>query len=354
MKYFINGRFTSRKVTGQERFAIEVVKSLDKIVENDGNQWELIVPEYADNIPDLQNIKIVKKGKVKGHFWEQTSFAFYSLKNKGFTINMCMKIPFISPGVVVIHDMAYKLPYSVIKGKPTLRRRLSRIWHRVHHRISVWRCPVIFTVSAYSKKQIVDFYNIPESKVVVLGNGWQHFESVVPDYNILNKHKQLKEGKFFFSLGSLAANKNIEWILKVAKKYPQYTFAIAGNMDFARFGVKYNEESLKNVILLGYISDGEVKALMSKCRAFLFPSYFEGFGIPPLEAMSVGSEVISANTTCLPEIYENTVHYIDPDDTDVDLDKLLSEPVGDKQKILVKYQWNKIAQKMYDAIIKER
>lgn len=354
MKYIINGRFASRTVTGQERFCIEIIKELDNIVKNDGNEWELVVPEYADNVPNCKNIKVVRKGKVKGHLWEQTNFAAYVLKNKGLSINMSMKEPLISPGVVVIHDMAYKLPYSIIKGKGTLKRNVSRIWHRIHHRFAVWFSPIIFTVSEYSKKQIVEIYHIDPDRVKVLGNGWQHFNSVVPDEGIFEKWPDLEENEYFFTLGSLKANKNVKWILDVAKKNKNYKFVIAGKASLSDFGVEYNADTLPNVDIVGYISDGEVKALMSKCKAFIFPSYFEGFGIPPLEAMSVGADVIVAKASCLPEIYGDAAHYIDPDNANVDLDKLLEEKTGDKKNILEKYSWNRFARIMYKDIINIR
>ena len=73
---------------------------------------------------------------------------------------------------------------------------------------------------------------------------------------------------------------------------------------------------LRNVILLGYVSDEEVKALMQKCKAFVFPSYYEGFGIPPLEALSAGARIIIARSASLPEIYGNAALYIDAYNTE--------------------------------------
>ena len=108
--------------------------------------------------------------------------------------------------------------------------------------------------------------------------------------------------------------------------------------------------TLKNVAFLGYLSDAQVKALMTKCKAFIFPSYFEGFGLPPLEALYCGAPVVISNKTCLPEIYGNTAHYIDPDNTDVDLDKLLSEPVETPDKLLEKLTAQNTAKELYNVI----
>ena len=78
---------------------------------------------------------------------------------------------------------------------------------------------------------------------------------------------------------------------------------------------------------------------MQNCRAFLHPAVFEGFGIPPLEALSLGAQVAVSNASCLPELYGNTVRYFDPYDYDVDLDELMSRPVEPPQAVLQKYSW---------------
>ena len=72
-------------------------------------------------------------------------------------------------------------------------------------------------------------------------------------------------------------------------------------------------KELPNVKLLGYVSDGQVKWLMQNCKAFIFPSYYEGFGIPPLEALSVGAKIVVGNAASLPEIYKKSAYYIDPE-----------------------------------------
>ena len=95
--------------------------------------------------------------------------------------------------------------------------------------------------------------------------------------------------------------------------------------------------------MLGYVSDDQVKALMQKCTAFVFPSYYEGFGIPPLEALSCGTKIIVSNAASLPEIYENTAYYINPNDTNINLKLLLSKEVESSDKILERYQYKNAA-----------
>ena len=93
-----------------------------------------------------------------------------------------------------------------------------------------------------------------------------------------------------------------------------------------------------------------MKALMRNCKAFIFPSFFEGFGIPPLEAMSVGAKVLVSNASCLPEIYGNSAIYIDPYNSDIDINEFLKKPVDSPELVLEKYSFANTAKKIYADI----
>jgi glycosyltransferase involved in cell wall biosynthesis len=110
--------------------------------------------------------------------------------------------------------------------------------------------------------------------------------------------------------------------------------------------------SLPNIIMTGYLTDEEVKALLKKARAFVLPTYFEGFGLPPLEALSCGCPIIVSNRTSLPEIYGKCAHYIDPDEPNVNLSELLEEEVESPEKILEKYTLENTARRMLSVIEK--
>ena len=343
----INGQFAARRVTGQERFAFEIISELDKIC-NKG-QYILVVPRNAFNVPPLKNIPVVRYGKAKGSLWEQTFFAWYMLRHpKCISLNLLTIMPILRPGIVCIHDMSYRTHPEYCK---TFYAKISRYWHLFQEELARRFSPILFTVSEYSKQEMVKSLKLAPEKIVVLGNGWEHFKSVVIDKSFEEKNPSLFEKPFYFSLGSLAPNKNIQWILEVAKKYPQYNFYIGGNANLRAYGTDYKEEDLKNVKFLGYISDGEVKFLMSRCKAFIFPSFFEGFGIPPLEALSVGAKCIIAKASCLPEIFDDTVYWIDPYDTNVDLDTLLAQEVASPHGVLEKYTFKRFSGIMHESLM---
>lgn len=345
----INGQFTARKMTGQERFAYEVVACLDSLVRTDDN-IKLVIPENAVNIPVLQNIEIVRFGKARGSLWEQIFFFYYTYKHDCLSLNLCSIMPVLRPGVICIHDISYKVNPLFFK---TVYARVSQVWHKLMFHLAKQFSPVIFTVSEFSKRQMIEVYDYKPEKVVVIPNGWQHFNRIkLLDENLEDKYPQIRGKEFFFSLSSLAPNKNVDWIFKIAQKHPQYEFLIAGNVQKNFAGKDYREMEQNNVTLIGYISDAEIKTLMSKCKAFIFPSFFEGFGIPPLEAMSVGAEIIISKASCLPEIFEKSVHYIDPFDTNISLDEILRSRVADSSKILQKYNYKTAAEIIYSHLIK--
>lgn len=334
MKYAINGRFIVRKQTGQERFATELISELDKIVGK--NEFVLVVPEYAENIPVYSNIEVVKYGRVKSHLWEQINFYRYIRSNNLVSINLTTTCSLISPGIVCIHDAAYFEIADILTQN--LYGKFSTVWHRFLARAAAKRAKIILTVSEYSKTKLTEILH-PKAPIYVLRNAWQHYNCVVKDMSIFNSlSKEIKPKEYFMALSSLTPQKNFKWVQEVAKRNPKKQFVICGGMEgFTNYCDKSSNQS--NLHYTGYLSDGQVKALMSQCRAFIHPAIYEGFGIPPLEALSCGAELILSNATCLPEIYGNSAHYVNPFDYNVDLELLLQEKIEDADSVLNKYSW---------------
>lgn len=344
----INGQFAARRMTGQERFAYELMLALDKIVGEDCN-IRLVVPTNAFNVPILKNIKVVRFGKAKGSAWEQIFLALYSLLHRGTTVNLCTCMPLLKPGIICIHDLCSKEKPEYYN---TLYSKVSRIWHLLIFRWAWWFSPIILTVSEYSKKRIIDIYQINPNRIKVISNGWEHFIKIKENDKIKYNNINYFSKPYFFALGSHDPRKNIEWIINVARNHPQYNFLIAGNIDLKVYNKDYRDYELPNLFFLGYVSDGEVKYLMKHCRAFLFPSFFEGFGIPPLEALSLGTKIVVSNATCLPEIFGDAAYFINPLNSNVDLDEILSKKIGKPDNVLQKYTYKHSAELLVD-IFKE-
>jgi len=342
----INGDFLCRRLTGIERYAYEITTRLDNLCNPD--EIAIIVPVDAVNIPKFKNIRIIRHGKKIQHvLWQMFTLQWFLITHKEYTVLEFgnTALPF-APGIVFLHDIYCEFFPKDFKG---FRDKLARFYNRKQYRLIAKKSKHIVTVSNFSKDQIVQHCKAKPENISVIYNGWSHFKNITANTSIFNDFPVLSK-PFYFSLGSLSKRKNIRWILEYAEKHPESIFAISGT---GLSTLKVNEldrEIPKNIILLGYLDDPKVKALMTKCKAFILPSYFEGFGIPPLEALSCGAQIIIAKAASLPEIYGNTAHYIDPFNTDIDLDALLREPVEKPDAILAKYSYDTSSEKVYNLI----
>lgn len=336
--YIFNGRFLERRVTGVERFAREILLELDKIILP--NTIHLAIPAQVKEIPDYHNIKVVQVGQRHGNLWEQLDLPRYAIKNKGLLINLCNTAPFCKTDIVCVHDMA-------IKAYPRFYSRCYVLWERLMLANIFKKAKGIITVSEFSKQEIIRYY-APKQKIQVIYNSWEHEERIQADDAVFQKFPMLKEKNYFFSMSSMAPNKNVRWIVETAKKNPDHYFVVSGNVNKKVFGDVDQEQFGKNFIYAGYLSDGEAKALMSKCKAFIFPTFYEGFGIPPMEAMSCGADAIVSDNDCMREIYGEHVAYIDPYVPCEDIEKavLSGDTVQEKRKFLEHYSWKKSAERL--------
>ena len=339
----INGKFLSDRMQGIVRYARELVCALDEVIDKT-DHVELVVPPNAQDVPALENIEAVVWGSRTGIAWEQIDFARYLLKHRELTaLNLCNVAPLLSrPGVTAIHDVMYR---ACKEFYVTPRNRVSRLWHCLEYAVVARRERAVLTVSEYSKEQIERYYPRARGKVRVVPNAWQHVQAYneAPDWR--DRYPQLVPGQFLFTMATLARNKNGRWVYEVARRNPALTFAVAG----MRYEGDEDERS-SNVHLLGFVSDADACAIMRNCRAFLFPSLYEGFGLPPLEALALGAQVVSSNTTSLPEVLGSSVHYVDPLDYEINLDELLAQPVAPAKDVLDRFSWKASARLLRDDL----
>jgi len=347
-KVLINGDFLCRRLTGIERYAYEITRRLDNLCVKD--EIAIVIPSFVENIPDYKNLEIIrlKKKSNSNIRWQMFTLQGFLLTHRKYTIlefgNCCLPL---APGIVFLHDIYCEFfPEDFVSR----RDKFTRLYSRLQYRFIARLAKKIATVSEYSKNEIGKTFKIDPSKINVIYSSADHICDIVSDFSIFEQFPALLDKQFYFSLGSLSKRKNIKWILEYAVKHPEYNFAISGT---SLSTVKVNELDKgipKNIILLGYLDDSRVKALMTRCKAFILPSYYEGFGLTPLEALSCGAQIIIAKAASLPEIYGNTAHYIDPFNTDVDLDAFLSEPVEKPDAVLAKYSYDTSAEKVYNLI----
>ena len=351
-KIIVNGvAYCIQNITGVERVAIDMMSALDEFAQK--GEMEIVLPKNAKSVPTFKNITVTLLDKNFESItkWEQWDFQNYVRKQKGIPLDFCNSMPYYVPGIVYLHDIYCKLHPNNYKSlyEKIVRSYTCRLYRRIAK-----KALKIVTVSNFSKDTIVDVYKIDPERIVVINNGISpNYTATKADKNILNKFPELKKRPFYFMLGALSERKNLKWVLRHAKLYPDDFFAISGtSISDNECSILDSLKALKNVLMLGYLSDAETKALMEKCKAFIFPSFFEGFGMPPLEALNCGAKIIISNAAALPQIYKNTAYYIDPEDPNTDLDELLEKKV-DSPKILIDKLTSQNAAIQLYSVIKE-
>ncbi|MCH5203852.1 MAG: glycosyltransferase family 4 protein [Oscillospiraceae bacterium] len=337
----INGKFLSQNVTGVQRYAREILLELDKL-SGDLPKIVLLTDKNARDVAQYRHIRVEKHGALCGNLWEQITLPFYAIRHRALCVSLCNMAPILTPHIVVIHDVSYKV------NKQFFSKKFS-LWYNFVFSLIIKHIKAIVTVSEFSKSEILRCYKVDPKKISITYNGWQHYERIIEDKTALEKYG-LVPNKYYFSMSSMAPNKNFKWIAKAAKANPDVVFAVSGAINNKVFGNIFDFDIPENLKFLGYVSDEEAKTLTHHCKAFLLPSYYEGFGIPSLEAISMGTKAVVSDRSCMREIFGDCAYYISPDDPDVDLEKLLSAPHADYKDLLQKYSWKKSAEALHKIL----
>lgn len=362
MNIMINGAFLCRNLTGIERFAFEILRALDEELTNE--KICLLAPKNARTLPSYKKILVLQSEKKLRSFplWDIFIFPHLAKKAHALPFNFSNTAGIgKNCGIAFIHDV-YAKDFS--RDFTSFRDKLVSLYSRFQYWNISRFAKKICTVSDFSKDRIMKNYHVVENRIAVIGNGWDHFAKSESDEKIFarlnsvlkNQHSQfqLENKNYFFTLGSLSKRKNLVWILKYAKLHPHDFFAISGKPINSLVSNELAElKALPNIFMTGYVSDGEVKALMKQCKAFLFPSYYEGFGIPPLEALSVGANVFAMKKSSIPEIYDNAIFYLDENPETCSLSKILETVKRNEntvKKILENYTYKNAAKNLLHVL----
>lgn len=347
-KIIINGQSLNEKETyGIQRNTLQMLFEIDRVVEK--NSIELILPPWETNHLSFENIEVKKMnviriGKSKKFLWSHKYFPQYVKEKDGIGVDMLLSLPIPECKVVSIYDcIPERFPQNYISWKDKMKRKFYM--YKIGN--AVRKSYLILTDSESAKTDIVKFYRCIPDKVHVIYCGWQHFDKVESDDTIIDR-LNLRGRKYCFSLGSRFVHKNHRWILSAAEQNPQYTFVVTGSDSLSRADKGLSRKTPDNMISTGYLTDEELKALMKHCMVFIQPSLYEGFGIPPMEAMSTGAKCIVANTSSLPEVYGHSVWYIDPYEyDDIDIDRIMAEAIDDNETVLKQFSWEKSARELH-------
>lgn len=310
MKIYINARFLTQSITGVQRYAIEIVKELDRLISegviySEKYSFYLLAPSNIKiNHYKYKNIAIKQVGYLHGHLWEQIELPYYS--RDGLLINLCNVGPLIKQNqILTIHDAA-------VFAFPQAYSLAFRTWYKILLTGLGKIARKVITDSMFSKKELVHYSGVAQEKVQVVYLGKEHVFNCETDKRILEKYN-LIDKQFILAVSSMNPNKNFEAIVKAIQlvNKENIDFVIAGGTNpkvFSKKGEKF-PDCVKHV---GYVSDGELRALYEHATCFVYPSFYEGFGLPPIEAMACGCPVIVSNAASLSEVCGDAALYCDP------------------------------------------
>jgi glycosyltransferase involved in cell wall biosynthesis len=294
-------------VTGVQRYARETLACLDTLLAQPGthspwNRMVVLAPKGTRN-PGLHHIGFETTGRLQGHAWEQIDLAWRARNGLLFTFGFTG--PLLHPWqITTVHDAA-------VVRIPQAYTTKFRLWYTFMVRWLVKHASVTIAVSQFSKQEAVDCFGAQVSQVAVSTEGWQHLERIQADPRILDQH-QLRGVPYVLAVSSATPNKNFGAIVKalslMGPQAPRLVVAGASNLQIFQQANDCAEHTTK----LGYVTDAELKALYQHAACFVFPSFYEGFGIPPLEAMSCGCPVIASNAPAIQEVCADAAMYFDP------------------------------------------
>jgi glycosyltransferase involved in cell wall biosynthesis len=256
-------------------------------------------------------------------------------KNPVDVFHVQFTAPLVPPCRVVasIHDLSFEHFPRTFKRRSSMQLRLT-----VRH--TAKRAAHIITLSDYSKRDIVQTYGIDPRRITVTPAAAPASFAPVVDEEELARERALYgiEGDYILNVGSIQPRKNLSRLMAAysslrraqpGAKLPQLVLAgkCAWLYDETIRTIKEMEIS-KSVVLTGYVPQADLPALYSGALCFIYPSYFEGFGLPPLEAMQCGVPVIVGNQTSLPEVVGEAAVLVDPFDVD-DIASALEELIRD-------------------------
>jgi glycosyltransferase involved in cell wall biosynthesis len=356
---FINGKFAAQRMTGVQRLAASLIEALDHLLEETGNtdRWILLCPPgLGSKPPPLKRIEVRFVGAMPGglHAWEQFFLPAYTVGRTLLNLSgpapllkrrqVCM----IPDAAVFDHAEAYTSAYGA--------------WYRLLFRVLSHSARLVLTISEFSRQQLIYALGPHAERFKLVYCAATHMKSFTPEPTVLERLK-LNGVKYLLAVGSLNPTKNLPALVAAfrATLAPDVRLVLVGGTNNAVFaGQSLDAADDPRVITTGAISDGELGALYSHAHAFVFPSLYEGFGIPPLEAMSLGCPVVVAQAASIPEICGDAALYFDPCDIPsitTALQRILSEEalretLRQRGAIRVgQFTWERGAQQLFDHLV---
>ncbi|NHV25438.1 glycosyltransferase family 1 protein [Burkholderia sp. D-99] len=311
-KLVYNGRFTTQKTTGVQRVARELIAALVRVQPQDS--VTVLVPPHTH--ASVSGTRTITVGFFKGVIWEQLVLPLFAHRDRIVNLSNSGSI-FLGNQIIYMHDAA-------VFDTPAHFSRTFRAWYRIMFWILARTSICVLTNSRFSRDRLAHYCGVSAEKISVVPLGADHLDALESDTSVL-KELALTQHRFVLAVSSMNPTKNFGRLIAAFREIndPSVDLVIVGMRNTAVFGAQDDVSVTEpNIKYAGYISDEKLKALYQNAACFLYPSIYEGFGIPPLEAMRYGCPTLVGRSAALPEVCADAALYCDPYSVDDIAEKL--------------------------------
>lgn len=372
--------------TGTEHYSLEIIRHLLRLPESHLHQWRLYVDQP---IPDDAPLRTVIQECVVGkrrqpllatstsqplvevcvlparRMWTHRQLS-HEVRQRppdvlfvpAHVLPFVVLRRFLPPSVVTVHDLGYR-------AYPEMHTRSQRLYLEWSTRWNVWAAERVIAISQFTGDDLQRTYAVPASKIRVIAEGIRTLSCDKPPAPILEKFGLTSP--YVLYLGTIQPRKNLARLLQAFAQIAQYVtwdLVLAGKPGWLSASLYEKAKELEvqqRVRFLGYVSDAESTVLLHNAQFFCLPSLFEGFGLPILEAQSVGVAVMTSNNSSIPEVAGDGAILVDPTNVEEIAQAMLqlSQDEALRQKLILsgytnvkRFSWEKAAQETL-TVLKE-
>lgn len=321
----IDARFYGPLGKGLGRYTQEIV---DRVINLDkDNEYFIFLHEenFSEFIPPRPGVHKIKLN-IRWYSWQEQFVLPFVFKK--FRLDLLhfphFNVPlfYFRPFVVTIHDLILtQFPTLRATTKSPLIYYLKNLAYRLVIASAIRRAKKVVTVSEFTRQDIISHFRVNPGKVVVtlegIADNFLKKPELSNDQIVLSRYNIASP--FLLYVGNAYPHKNLEGFLHsfvvLKERNPQLSLVLVGKLDhfYRRVQEKAQELGLaENVFFPGFVPDSDLIYFFRQAAVYVFPSFYEGFGLPPLEAMEMGCPVASSNQSCLPEILADAAVYFNP------------------------------------------
>ncbi len=349
MRIGIDARFYGSIGKGLGRYTEKLIGYLEEI--DDENEYFIFLRKENFSVYQPRNSHF-KKVLANYHWYGFLEQLVFPIKLLSYRLDIVhfphFNVPLLYPKkfIVTIHDLIL-LHYPTVQNttRSILFYKIKFFFYRLVIASAIYRAKKIVAVSSFTANDIASEYPLSKSKIAVIYeavDNFCHFSSRDEEKSVLMKYNLVSDDKknipedeiyailkpYFLYVGNAYPHKNLTIFLKIAPRFPAYTFVLVGKKDYFYTRLRENaeKENIKNILFTDFVNDQELNILYRFAVCYVFPSFYEGFGFPPLEAMIRGLPVVASSEGSIPEVLGTSAYYFNPHNNQ-SLEKALQEVI---------------------------